>query len=333
MYRSIFPFLLVTLAVAAPTYPDLDLFPKCKATNDPVYYAAQHLKGNPNGLKYCLEKILKVTPITRTVVIGATKTAMTTNTAENLVIVTGGELGGTVTVTAAPVSVSETETITQTTTTSSDVCPAPTVAPVKRFLKGNHGDCPNAPILGFACELLSYACNCLTIPAPTVTSTVTSTNAITATVTQTIDVTTAIPTIVTETPTITGTETVTSTVTTCVAPARPTANTCSPATTCGNVNFCTGSDTCICLMGSAGISACGNIALDQGCGAQQPCTVDTDCGPTDICITACCDTKICYATSGCANLVAPSRLFRKEAQAGGQRELPPSFRPQGDQGI
>jgi hypothetical protein len=111
MYRSIIPILLVNLAVAAPTHPDLDLFPKCKATNDPVYYAAQKLKGNPNGLKYCLEKIFKVTPITRTVVIGATQTAMTTSTAENLVTVTGGELGGTVTVTATPVSETETKTM------------------------------------------------------------------------------------------------------------------------------------------------------------------------------------------------------------------------------
>ena len=63
MHIYILPFLLVNLAVAAPTYPDFDLFPRCKATNDPVYHAAQKLKDNPNGLKYCLEKIFKVTHV------------------------------------------------------------------------------------------------------------------------------------------------------------------------------------------------------------------------------------------------------------------------------
>jgi hypothetical protein len=78
---------------------------------------------------------------------------------------------------------------------------------------------------------------------------------------------------------------------------------------------------------SDSISACGNIELDQGCGVQKPCNVNTDCGATEICITACCDTKICYATDGCPNTVSPKRMFRKDALMGKRKELPPSFKP------
>jgi hypothetical protein len=111
MRPNILPVLFVSLVGAAPTVPDFNHFPKCKANNDPVYFAAQGLKGHPNGLKYCLEKIFKVSPVTQTVVVGATRTALTTNTAQNLVTITGGELGGTVTVTANPVIKTETSTM------------------------------------------------------------------------------------------------------------------------------------------------------------------------------------------------------------------------------
>jgi hypothetical protein len=147
----------------------------------------------------------------------------------------------------------------------------------------------------------------------------------------------------TTTPTIIQSTTVTSTSTVCVTPSpvapppvvvpgRPTTNTCSPGTTCGNVFFCGSSDTCVCLISVNGFNACGNTALDQGCGAQKPCVADADCGATEICITACCDTTICYATDGCVNTALPRRLFRIKARAGAVKELPPSFRPQGGKG-
>jgi hypothetical protein len=73
-------------------------------------------------------------------------------------------------------------------TITSSTCPGP----VKRAPTDGKDDCPDAPIRGYLCELVNYACQCLNLPASTKKVTVTNTLVATAVVTKTIGSTTTV---------------------------------------------------------------------------------------------------------------------------------------------
>ncbi|KAF2830633.1 hypothetical protein CC86DRAFT_402660 [Ophiobolus disseminans] len=169
MRTSAFLLFLTGFAFAAPA-DKKDLFPKCKATKDLVYNAAQLLRGNSNNLKFCLEKIFKIKPVIRTIMVDAKKTVQVVNTVRNVV----------------------------TTVTIFVPCANGTPIPQKRGLDERADNCPEVPLLGFACGVLSYACDCLVIPTPTITKA--SVRQVTAVITQRVDVTTTVQATTTETP-------------------------------------------------------------------------------------------------------------------------------------
>ncbi|KAF2449177.1 hypothetical protein P171DRAFT_439751 [Karstenula rhodostoma CBS 690.94] len=175
----------------------------CKA----VDLVVKALKIAPGASKYC-SSVLKIPTVTTTSTASVTNTATATTTTTALDFITStGDQGGTSTITAPPVTQVKITTRVVTVTLVLDK---------KRDLGGRAvaaatpaNKCDGSPLAGFACGLVSSACNCLNLATPTSTVKTTKSTTTTATITATVTSTGTqfVPVITTTTPTLIATST------------------------------------------------------------------------------------------------------------------------------
>ena len=138
---------LATLAAAAPAELG-ERAVDCKA----VSLVAAALKIAPGASKYCSSALkISIATVTSTITtsVTVTNTATVTSTATTGVVSTQ----------------SETLTSTTTATVTSAACPAAQLAK-RTTAAAQASTCGGAPIQNFACNLVSSACGCLSLPTP-----------------------------------------------------------------------------------------------------------------------------------------------------------------------